>query len=794
MNTENIPYAPFVDYVRDSKPANLRDMMGKLLFHWPLFVVSLLICLCLGFAYLKLKAPGYTVKARLLIKDEEKGTGTEPVLQELNMFKSSTLVENELELLKSRSIMYNAVRNLSLYIDYEKQGAVKKKSAYTTTPIEVKLLTPPRNISKPRQLEVTILDEKKFLLKDGDIEQTIPFNTRLRNNFGPWEVGTTATLTDNIGKTIIVTINNPNDVTDGYVQHLTAELVNKDATVVELAVKETVPERGQDLLNNLIKEYSNAALDDKNKIRKSTLDFIDKRLASLTGELTSAEKDVEGFKSSKGIMDVSSESNFYLENVKNNDMKLNEVNVQLEVVNGIERFINSSNSDNAPATAGITDPGLIALVNQLITLKLQRTQLMESTPEGSPVFENIDRQIDATRQSLRSNIRGIKSSLLSARNQLQNFNSKFESSIRQLPGQERQVVTMKRQQGVKEELYIYLLQKREEAAVSYATTISESRMVDEAYFGRPDSPVRVIVFGVAGFMGLLLPMGLIFGRDLLNNKIESTVEIQSHSQVPILGELAYQKSVTPLIMQENARSMVAEQFRSLRTNLYYLTDHSDRGRVTLLTSGMSGEGKSFVTSNLATALAASGKKTIILELDMRNPMIFKYFNITPGLGISNYLSGEVNKEAIIQASSVQENLYVAGAGTMPTFPSELLEKPRMKDLVEWLAMNFDEVLIDTPPIQLVTDAMILSRLSDVNLYVIRHRYTYKSNLNYINQLYMEKKMKNLNIIFNAVDTSKPGYGYGYAYSNNHNYYAQQDNKKGYIQTKGSSLNDFLKRF
>lgn len=791
MNTENIPYAPFVDYVRDSKPTNIRDTMGKLLFHWPLFLTSLLVCLCLAFAYLKLKAPGYTVKARLLIKDEEKGTGSESALQELNMFKSSTLVENEMELLKSRSIMYNAVRNLGLYIDYQEQGPLKKVSAYTSTPVKLRLLTPPRNMDEPRKFEITVLDTQFFMLKEGDIEQKLPFNTRLRNNFGPWEMQPTASLPDYIGKTITLTINNPDDVTDGYVSNLTAELVNKDATVVEMAIKETVPERGQDLLNNLIKEYSNAALNDKNKIRKSTLDFIDNRLASLTGELTSAEKDVEGFKSSKGIMDISSESSFYLENVKNNDMKLNEVNVQLEVVNGIERFINSSAStDNAPATAGITDPGLIALVNQLITLKLQRTQLMESTPEGSPVFENIDRQINATRQSLRSNIRGIKSSLISARNQLQNFNSKFESSIRQLPGQERQVVTMKRQQGVKEELYIYLLQKREEAAVSYATTIAENRMVDEAYFGRPDSPVGVIVLGVGGLMGLLLPLGLIFGRDLLNNKVESTAEIQEASQVPILGELAYQKSNTPLIMQENTRSMVAEQFRSLRTNLYYLTDHIERGRVTLLTSGMSGEGKSFVTSNLATALAASGKKTIILELDMRNPMIFRYFKINPGLGISNYLTGEASKEAIIQASAIQENLFVAGAGTLPTFPSELLEKPQMKELINWLTMNFDEILIDTPPVQLVTDAMILSRFSDVNLYVIRHRYTYKSHLKYINQLYMEKKMKNLQIVFNGVDTSRPGYGYAHGY----NYYAQQESKQGYVHKKDSALHDFLSRF
>lgn len=789
MNTENIPYAPFEEYVRDNNTKPVRDIVSKYLFHWPLFLVSLLICFCLAFAYLKLKAPGYTVKARLLIQDEEKGNGTEPALKELNMFKTRTLVENELELLKSRSIMYNTVRDLGLYADYQQKGSLRSESLYGMSPVEVVLLAPAKNMQKPRKFEFLIRDDRSFVLKEGDREQIIPFSTRLRNSFGSWTVRPTENLHEFIGKTIDVTIINPEHITDGYVERLNAELTNKDATVVEMSISETVPERGRDLLNSLIQEYNRAALDDKNKIRKSTLDFIDNRLASLTGELNFAEKEVEGFKSSKGIMDISSESNFYLENVKNNDVKLNEVNVQLEVVNGIERFINSSgNTDNAPATAGIEDPGLIALVNQLITLKLQRTQMMETTPEGSPVFEGIDRQIAGTKQSIRENIRGIKSSLIASRNRLQSFNSNFESSIRQLPGQERQFITMKRQQSIKEELYIYLLQKREEAAVSYASTIADSRTVDEAHYGAPDGPVPIIAFGVAGVIGLLLPLGVILGRDMLDNRVKSTTEIQSETPVPILGELAYQKSDQALIMHTNTRSMIAEQFRSLRTNLHYLTEHTDRGRITLLTSGMSGEGKSFVTSNLATALAASGKKTIILELDMRNPMIFKYFNIQPGLGISNYLSGEVNKEAILQSSSVQENLWVAGAGTLPGFPSELLEKPAMRDLVEWLAGNFDEVLIDTPPIQLVTDAMILSRYSDINLYVIRHRYTYKSHLKYINQLYSSNKMKNLNIVFNGVDPTTHRSEYAY------NYYGRMENSTEYVSSGGGGMRDFLKRF
>lgn len=786
MKIENIPYSPFEEYIKESKPQSLRYALGKYVYHWPLFMASMLFCLFLAFVYLQIKTPGYTVKARLLIKDEEKGNAAEPALKELNMFKSGTLVENELEVLKSRSIMSNVVKDLQLYIDYKETG-FRTPEIYSDAPVQMVILTPLKKLAKPRSFEIIVKDQNHFILREKGFEREISFASRMRNNFGIWKLIPTSNILEYSGKTINVTISDPEIVIDGYVKRLNAEIPSKNTTVIELSIKETTPERGKDILNSVIKEYNNAAIDDKNKVRQSTLDFIDTRLSSLTGELNSAEKSVEGFKSSKGIMDISSESSFFLENVKNNDAKLNEVNVQLEVVNGIERYINSSfSSDNAPATAGITDPGLIALINQLISQKLQRTQMMSTTPEGSPVFEAIDRQISTTKHSIRENINGIKSGLLSSRNRLQSFNSGFEASIKQLPGQEREFITMKRQQSIKEELYIYLLQKREEAAVSYASTIADSRTVDQAYYGSPDSPVKIIVLGVGFIAGLLIPLGLITGRELMNDRISSTKEIQDETPVPILGELAYQESKHQLIMQHNTRSMIAEQFRSLRTNLQFIDngDSLNKGRITLLTSGMSGEGKSFVTSNLATALAASGHKTVVLELDMRNPMIFKYFKIEPGPGISNYLNKEVPKEDIIRQSSVNPNLFVAGAGTLPTFPSELLEKPEMKELIEWLAMNFDEVLIDTPPIQLVTDAMILSRFSDVNLYIVRHRYTYKSHLEYINQLYRNQNIKNLNIVFNGVETERLGTPYQY------NYYASKND----LEYTGSGFKNLLKRF
>lgn len=763
MNTTKNQYSPFDMYIEESKQTNLREVIGKYLFHWPLFILFLILSFGTAFLYLHFATPRYTVKARLLIKDEEKGSTSAPALKELNLFKSGAVVENELEVLKSRALMGRIVQDMQLSVQYYMKDNFRTEDLYKERPFKLVMLSPVR-AKEPQVIEVTPLGGESFELKQPNSTVTVPFSSTMSSGFGRWQLVPTASLSRYEGKTIKIVVSDPNATVDSYVSRLNAELTDKKSTVVQLSIEENVPERGKDLLNRLIEEYNRAAIDDKNKVRQSTINFIDKRLASLTGELNNVESDVENFKSSRGLTDLSSESKFYLENAKENDSRLNQVNVQLEVINTIERYVNSGDGQmNAPATTGITDPGLAALVNQLITLQLQRNQLLGTAPESSPILDPVNRQIHSVKNSIRENIRAIKSTLIASRNQLQSVNSNVESSIKKLPGQEREFIAIKRQQSIKEELYIYLLQKREEASVSYASTLADSRTVDQAYYGQPESPNPMLCLAFAFISGLLLPIGIISGRELFNNRVTGAKEVQDITEAPILGELVYQKSNSPLVMGDKSRRIIAEQFRSLRTSLQLIFDKKEKGRVTLLTSGMSGEGKSFVSSNLATALATSGRKTLIMECDLRSPMVSKYLNCPTRVGLSDYLNGKVPIEDIVQPASVNENLFVIGAGKIPEYPAELLSRPRMQELIEWVKLNFDEVLIDTPPIRLVADAMILSKFSDVTLYVVRQGFTYKSQLDYVKQLFRDQKLKNLNIVLNGIDIagSYGNYEYGY---------------------------------
>ncbi|PWG78811.1 GumC family protein [Pararcticibacter amylolyticus] len=786
MNTEKNAYFYYEENAGPQQSGSFRNIIGEYLYHWPLFVLFLLISVTGALIYLHYATPAYTVRARLLIKDSEKGIGAETALKELNLFKSNTVVENELEVLKSRSLLNNVVQDLKLWVQYQGQDNLKYKDLYDKSPVRLTLLTPLKDLESA-SIEITIKDKKSFILKHKNSESLVSFNSKLRSRFGTWKLDPSEHLPLYEGKKIKISINPPDKITDQYEKSLNVVLTNKKATVVELSIRETTPQRGKDVLNKLIEAYNSAAINDKNRVRQSTLNFIDKRLSSLTGELTSVEKNVEDFKSSRGLIDISSESKFFLENVKDIDSKLNEVNVQLEVVNGIEAYINSSqNTGHAPATTGISDPGLVALINQLINLELKKEQLLETAPEGSPVFEALNRQISGIKHSIRENIKGIKNALVTSRKQLQNFNSNFEASIKKLPGQEREFITIKRQQSIKEELYVYLLQKREEAAVSYASTIADSRTVDQAFYGSPDSPDKTLILGIAAIIGLLFPTGIIYGRGLLNNRILTSKEIQEATSVPVLAELAYQKSNSPVVIKDKSRRMIAEQFRSLRTNLEYIYAQKKEGRVTLLTSGMSGEGKSFVSCNLGAALAATGRKTVILELDLRSPMISNYLQLSNDVGISDYLNDKAYKEKIVKRSDINENLYIASAGSLPEFPTELLIKPQMQELIDWLSINFDEILIDTPPIRLVADAMILSKYSDVNLFVVRHGYTYKSHLDFIKQLFREQKLRNLNIVFNGINSSEQSSNYHYGY------YDNKDITKKELMEAG--VRDFFKRF
>ena len=740
--------------------------------YWPLFVISIFLCVGLGYLYLKSTTALYVVKAKILINEE---SDSPQIDKEQVVTEKSKRVEDELAILSSRTLMGEVVKDLKLWIQYVQPTQLKDIDIYGSTPVTFTLLTPLK-LKSAHVLEITIKDDKSFMLKQRNSSSIFSYHTPLKSNWGNWTLMPTPELQKFIGKTIRIQLNNPETVIDQYLKNFMATIEGEKSAVAELVIVDTQPYRGADILNSLITAYNYASIAYKNKVSQSTLNFLDDRLAAIAAELNHEEKRVESYKSTRGITDLTSESQFYLDNVKSNDSKLNEVNVQLQVIDEIQRYINApTNRGNAPAAAGIADPVLNSLINQLSSLGLQKDKLLANTPENNPVFAPLNLQIRSTKNAIYANITGIKRSLLTTRNQLKKYNAGFETSIKKLPGQEREFVNIKRQQSIKEELYIYLLQKREEAGLSNSSKLLESRIVDEAHFGQAQLPSPAITYALAVILGIILPGVIVSAKFAFNSRINNAQEIEDAVSVPILAELAFQNSISPqfVLAGPSSRSMLAEQFRILRTKLHQINGKVGNGKIVLLTSSMPGEGKSMIAGNLGAVMAATGRKTVILDMDFRKPQLTKFFNLPNEIGLSDYLNGTEFKETIIQPSLIHPDLYIINSGPASSNPSELLEKPALAELFMWLRIHFDEIIIDTPPIRLVTDAMIISAHSDINLYVVRYGYTHRSELRFINQLYKDQSLKSLHIIFNGV---APVGSYGQANKYAYQYYASEKPK------------------
>lgn len=750
-----------------------RTVLAKYTYHWPLFLLGIIIALLIAYAYIKAANPVYEISATILVKDEKKVPQEKSALKELDQSSSPKNAETEIQILKSDNLISKVVLDLKLWVNYKLNSALINEDIYATTPVNISFISRPALI-KEQTIEVLVKDKNSFELTNlnGD-KRTVAFNTIVNDKLGKWVIRSTPFTDQYIGSTIKIVVNNPEKVTNAYLKLIDVHLLDKATPTIGLFVNDEVPERGKDVLNHLINSYNKATYDEEKRTTASTIEFINNRLASLTGELNIAEKDVEGYRSSQGLTDINSQSKVYLENVQTNDIKLNEVNVQLNVIEGIERYVSStSNNENAPATIGISDPALNSLIEKVSELQLKKSALLATTPIGNPVFEPLDSQIATTKIAIKRTIQSIKSSLLATKRELQSFNNKFESSIKDIPGQERQFVGMKRQQTIKENLYVYLLQKREELSLSYASTLADARIVDSANVNDIVWPKAPLILAIALICGLGLPFLIIYFRQALQNKITDKRDIETAIDARILSEFSQHDSYQA--MNADANQVVSEQFGYLRTNLHYLHDNTaKKGRVTLITSSISNEGKSFISSNLAISLAGTGRKTIILEMDLRRPTILKVFNINrKHQGISDFLSSNISIDEIVQHSEIINDLDFIGSGTLPPNPSELLEKDRLEQLISYLREKYDDILIDTPPLHLVTDARIISRVADVSLYIVRQGRTGKDELEFIKEVYDANKLPKMNIIFNGVTTGKYGYGYNY----DTNYYTVQKAK------------------
>ncbi|MGN7890105.1 GumC family protein [Dyadobacter endophyticus] len=771
---------------------NLNDYIHRYIRYWFLFPIFLVLSLTVAFFYLQITQPVYSTKTSILIKDEKKGlSGAQgDILSEMSsQFGGNKLVENELEIIKSQTLMEQVIKELTLDVSYTAKDGLRTKNLYKTSPVIVKPeVINPLGFQKP--LVVHFEDSTHFRFNDE--EQLFTFNQRFNNAWGAFIVmkGTPSEYSD-----VTVTFTDVKNLAEDMLDRLSVEQPNVKSTVLELTYQDTDVQRSKDVLNKLLDVYVQSSLSDKNSEASNTLKFIENRLGLITGELGDVEKDVESYKTNQGITDISAESQLFLENIKENDSKLNEVNTKISILESVDNYIQKAGEGAvAPATYMIDDPVLVSLLTKFNELELQRERYARTTSPNNPLLQTINTQLEGTRQSIRENVQNLRRGMAVTKRNLEGINTRFSAGLRSIPKKEREFVGIKRQQSIKEELYLYLLQKREETALAYASTVTDSRLIDAPMASfNPIKPKRLLIWLGAAGIGVLLPVLLINLLFMLNNTVQRREEIEKVTHSSILGEIGQMKKIINGVPGEESiikmagRSAVAEQFRALRTNLQYLGDGTCR--VIMFTSSIGGEGKSFISINLAASLAYSDKRVLLIGLDLRKPTLHERLGVSNKVGASNCLIGQGHYEKFVQSTGVHPKFEVLTSGPIPPNPSELLSNGKLPELLAELREKYDYILIDSPPYGLVTDSALIAEHVDATLYIVRYNYTVIDHLKRIGDLQRARRFANLSVIFNGVGYGA-GYGYGYGYGGYGYGYYSEDETPG---AKSAGVGAFLKK-
>lgn len=788
-----------------NEDVSVGDIFYQFVPYWPYFVLFLLLTMTFTWIILRYKMPVYQTTATLLIKDDKNSTPASELQDAFDMFGAKKNVENEVEVLQSKTLMKQVVENLHLYAPVSTVGRVINQSAYVLSPIVIETKYPD-SIKPANQVHFKFNNQTQTVFINNS---TFPLNQWISTSYGLLRFAPNPYYNLSEHKSKIA----PGDyyfslipvsrAANQILGQLNITPSSKQSTVIDLSIEGAVPQRGQDILNELLKVYNEAAIMDKNILAGNTLKFVNERLKFVEMDLDSVEASLQRFKAKNKIIDISAQGQIYLQTVAANDEKVGDINVQLAMLDQVEKYVNNKGDMGGvvppaltmtgaeetraivPSTSGIADPVLTNLLQKLSDLQLQYTQTKKIVPENNPAVVALVDGIRKLKPQIEENIKSQRRNLLAAKNNVSNSNDKYSSMLKTIPEKERELLSITRQQAIKNNIYTFLLQKREETALSSASAVADSRVIDQASSSDvPVSPKKVLIY-LAVFVGtLVLGIASVYIKEILTRTIQQRSDIEKYTDIPFLGEVNYDRSKSAFVISEGKRSFIAEQFRQLRTSLGYLGVDETHKKI-LLTSSISGEGKSFIAINLGISLALTGKKVALLELDLRKPKLSEQFQVSRQTGLSNYLIGKMPPEGLVKQTSF-ENLYLLPAGPIPPNPSELISNGKLEDLLNDLEKTFDYIIIDTAPVNPVTDAYIISKLADVTLFVIRHDYTPKMFLQKLSEQHKIKNLKNPAIIYNGLKgkgVNKYGYGYGYGYG----YTEDDDNKSWWLKVfRGNS--------
>ena len=769
---------------------NIQEIFFRYLIHWPWFVVSAIVCVALAWGYLRLTTPVYNISATVLIKDEKKGGGanmsSELEKMGLNGFvSSSSNIENEIEVLKSRTLAREVVSSLGLFVTYMDEDKFPNKELYRTSPVLVSL-TPQEADRLPQTMEIDMLlqpagamdvqvkvgkkEYRKHLEKLPAVfptdEGTVAFfaNNDTLSSLRPESVTTERHIT--------AYINRPFAVAKGYAGSLSITPTSKATSVVTVSLKNSNTQRGKDYIDKLLEMYNINANNDKNEVAQRTAEFIDERIDIISKELGSTERDLENFKRSAGITDLTSEAQIALTGNAEYEKKRVENQTQINLVMDLKKYLQGSGYEVLPANVGLQDAGVAGAIDRYNEMVAERKRLLRTSTESNPAIVNLTTSIRAMRSNIQTTLDATLKGLEITKADLIREASRYSRRISDAPTQERQFVSIARQQEIKSGLYLMLLQKREENAIVLAAIANNAKIIDEAQAdSTPISPKRMMIYLAALVFGIGIPVGVIYLIGLTKFKIEGRADVEKLTSLPVVGDIPLADEKTGVIaVFENQNNLMSETFRNVRTNLQFMLENGKN--VILVTSTVSGEGKSFISANLAISLSLLGKKVVIVGLDIRKPGLNKVFNLPKKeYGITQFLTNStVNLMDLVHHSDINKNLYILPGGTVPPNPTELLARDGLEKAVEILRKNFDYVILDTAPVGMVTDTLLIGRVADLSVYVCRADYTRKTEFTLINELAENNKLPNLCIVINGLDLQKKKYGYYYGYGKYGKYY------------------------
>jgi tyrosine-protein kinase Etk/Wzc len=750
----------------------LNQLFTRCIKYWYIFLISVIICIGVAYAYLQTTVPFYKVSSILLIQDDAKGDGLlkGTAFSDLNMFRTSKTVENEMEVLRSKDLIYKVLYDLGLEVKYSYQLPFKKRELYgKTLPVQVVVL----RLNEPaflKKLSVQSIADDKFVLRDSSSKVVYRYNQVISRPEYSIKI-TRGEAFSTMNKPVDIRFVNLRKAAEAYsLNALTVLPVVKDANTIVLSLLDAIPARGVDILTRLIDTYNQENVMNKNIMALNTIKFIDGKLGNLTKDLTGVEQDVENYKRNNRVTELNSDAQMNLQSSGEYGQQLASSEVQVSLVQSIIGYLNGGDHkfDLVPTTLGLKDPTLMSLTDKYNNLQIERERLLKTVRVNNPLVVNISDQLTGLKGKILENLGVIKRGLDLERSSLRNKTAQFESRLHQTPVIERGLIERSREQSVKNTLYHYLLQKREETELSLSATIPTSQVIDKpAYNSIPAKPKVQLIYMISILCGLLLPVSFVYARTQLNNKVRDLSDVEyGTGHALILGELSHKGRKDPLLVHSDQSTTMAELFRYIRTSLNFI-DKTNSNQVLLVTSSTKGEGKTFFTTNLGLTLTLSGKKVVLLEFDLRKPDLLNNLDLKATTGLSEYLiSSEIKLEDVLMEVPSSPNLYAIGCGKIPSNPAELLMSPRVSELFAGLRKRFDYIVVDTSPVGHVADAFSLSPFADASIYMVRYNFTQKADLGIFKDICEHKKLKNPLLVFNdARKENKNMYRYGrYAYT------------------------------